>query len=262
MFLVVKLMCDMIFDNKNIDREPVRINLNDPQYPERVKVILGPKAPEHLDMIGNLALLEMPGIGFCGSRKSSEKGLNTAKDCAEQAVQNNVSVISGNAAGVDFEAHFNSLKAGGKTILVLPEGINHFRIRKALDPVWDWERVLVISQFQPNEPWGTFRAMKRNQLIIALSRVIIAIEAGDTGGTLNTGQETLKFGLPLFVVHYQDMTVDVRSGNQILLAQGATKLSKSKATNRANLTKVLENIKEDKLLKHGLPQGDMLRVTS
>ena len=249
-------MSDLSFNNRNIDRGPIRVDLNDVRYPERVKVIMGSKAPKHLDMVGNLDLFEMPGIGFCGSRKSSPKGLETAQDCAEQAAQNNASVVSGNAAGVDFEAHFNSLKAGGKTILVLPEGINHFRIKKALEPVWDWDRVLVISQFEPDEPWKAFRAMTRNKLIIALSRVMIVIEAGEKGGTLNAGKETLKYGLPRFVVQYQDMSF--ARGNQMLLDMGAQKLAKSKSTNRANLLKVFQAMKEDTLLKSQPQQGDLL----
>ncbi len=207
---------------------------------------MGNKAPKHLDVVGNTDLLNMAGLGFCGSRKSSPKGLETAQDCADQAA-NNVAVVSGNAAGVDFEAHYNCLKAGGKTILVLPEGINHFRIIKTLQSVWDWERVLVVSQFEPNEPWKAFRAMTRNQLIIALSRAMIVIEAGEKGGTLNAGKETLKSGLPLYVAQYQDMSVDAR-GNQMLLDMGALKLAKSRSTNRANLAKVFESMKEDRCL--------------
>ena len=250
-------MSDLNFDNKNIDRRPIRVEIDDALYPERVKVVMGSDAPKHLDMAGNTDILSMAGVGFCGSRKSSPKGLETALDCAEQAAHSNASVVSGNAAGVDFEAHYNCLKAGGKTILVLPEGINHFRIRKALQPVWDWDHVLVISQFQPNEPWGIFRAMMRNQLIIALSRVMIVIEAGEKGGTINAGKETLKSGLPLYVAQYQDMSADAR-GNKMLLEMGALKLAKSKSTNRANLTRVFESMKDDNILERLPQQGDLL----
>lgn len=250
-------MSDLNFDNKNIDIEPIRVELDDAKYPERVKAIMGSKAPKHLDMAGNIDLLCMAGMGFCGSRKSSPKGLETAQDCADQAAHNNVSVVSGNAAGVDFEAHYSCLKAGGKTILVLPEGINYFRIKKALKPVWDWERVLVVSQFEPSEPWKAFRAMTRNQLIIALSRVMIVIEAGEKGGTLNAGKETLKSSLPLYVAQYQDMSVDAR-GNKLLLDMGANKLAKSRSTNRANLTKAFESMLQDKLIKNKPQQGALL----
>lgn len=247
----------MSFDNQNIDQEAIRVDLEDARYPERVKVIMGSKAPKHLDIVGNMDLLCLAGLGFCGSRKSSEKGLETARDCAEQAAQNDIVVVSGNAAGVDFEAHFNCLKSGGKTILVLPEGINHFRIKKALKSVWDWERVLIVSQFEPNEPWKGYRAMARNQLIIALSRAMVVIEAGERGGTLNAGKETLKSKLPLFVAQYQDMSVDAR-GNQLLLDMGAKKLAKSKMTNRANLTKIFECIEQDQIIVECHQQGDLL----
>ena len=238
------------FHNRNIARTRLRVDLDDALYPERVKVIMGSKAPEHLDMVGNTDLLNMAGLGFSGARKSSLKGLETAQDCARQAAHNNMSVVSGNAAGIDFEAHYNCLKAGGKTILVLPEGINHFRIKKALWPVWNWECVLVVSQFEPDEPWQKFRAMTRNRLLIALSRVMLVIEAGEKGGALNAGKTTLKSGLPLYVAQYQDMSVDAR-GNQILLDMGAAKLVKSKSTNQANLAGVFECMKEDKLLQQG-----------
>ena len=250
-------MSDLDFANKKIDRDPIRVEHDDALYPERVKVVMGSKAPKYLDMIGNIDLLDMAGLGFCGTRKSSIKALETAQDCADQAARNNVPVISGNAAGVDFAAHYNCLKAGGNTILVLPEGINHFRIKKALQPVWDWERVLVVSQFRPNDSWQAFRAMKRNPLVIALSRGMIVIEVGEKGGTLNAGKETLKSGLPLYVAQYQDMSVDAR-GNEMLLYMGALKLAKSKSTDRANLKNIFESMKEDKLLKHVSLQGELL----
>lgn len=239
-------------ENKYFDRRPMRVELDNDLYPERIKIILGNKAPKHLDMLGNTGLLNIAGLGFSGSRKSSPKGLEIVQDCVDQVIKNNVIVVSGNAAGVDFAAHYNCLKAGGKTIFVLPEGINHFRIKKALQTVWDWERVLVISQFEPDEPWKAFRAMARNQLIIALSRVMIVIEADVKGGTMNTGKATLKSGLPLYVAQFQDMSFVAR-GNKLLHDMGALKLAKSKSTNRADLTNVFESVKEDKILKH-IPQ--------
>lgn len=99
--------------------------------------------------------------------------------------------------------------------------------------------------------------MTRNQLMIALSRVMIVIEAGEKGGTLNAGRETLKSKIPLYVAHYQAMSVDA-PGNQILLNDGALKLEKSRSTNRANLTRVFESMEEDNLFKNLPRQGSLL----
>ncbi|MCY4033365.1 MAG: DNA-processing protein DprA [Hyphomicrobiales bacterium] len=242
-------MSNLVFENSKIDREPFRINLDDARYPNRVKVIMGKNAPKHLDMVGNIKLLDMAGLGLCGSRHATDKSLEIARDCAEQAAQNNVSVVSGNAAGVDFKSHFNCLEAGGKTILVIPEGMNHFRIRKDLQPVWDWERVLVVSQFDVDKHWGKYRAMKRNQLVLALSRVMIVVESGEKGGSLNTGKEALKHDIPLYVTQHQDMSVSTK-GNRILLKMGARKLSKSRSSSRANLVEVFKSVEEDEVLKN------------
>ena len=230
------------------------IKLGDTDYPERIKRMIHRKAPLCLNVMGNMDILKMVGIGFCGSRHASLKGLEVAQDCAEQTVRQGFSVISGAAKGVDCKVHLSCLKEGGKTILVLSEGINHFRIKKELKPFWNWDRVLVISQFEPDDSWQSFRAMARNSLIIALSRAMFVIEAGAKGGTLAAGKETLKAGIPLYVAEYQDMP-EHAIGNQFLLEMGARKFAKSKTTQRARLEKIFKNIRDNQPLNTVSPQG-------
>ncbi len=233
--------------------ELVKIGFNDDFYPSRVKTVMGKNAPKHLYMKGNKDLLESPSVGFCGSRKSSKKGLKITKDCAEQVASQDIVVVSGNAAGVDLEAHYNSLKAGGKTIFVLPEGMNQFRVKKVLRDVWDWDNILIISQFEPEAIWRNWQAMQRNYLIIALSRVMIAIEAGETGGTLAAGLKTLELRMPLFVADYQNMLPEAK-GNAILLNKGASRLAKSRSTNLANLKRVMEYVYDDIIIQQAEQQ--------
>ena len=221
-----------------------RVEQNDSVYPKRLLTVLGNKAPNTLYLQGNVDLLNLDGIGFCGSRKSSQKGIDTVRDCAEQAATSGLTVVSGNAAGIDFEAHFHALSAGGSTILVLPEGISHFRIKRALAPAWDWERALVISQFNPDDAWKSYRAMARNQVIIGLSKAMIVIEAGEKGGTMNAGMETIKHDTPLYVAEYQDMSVDAR-GNKKLLELGGKRLARSRSTGRANMRNIFADIQRD-----------------
>ena len=211
--------------------EIVRIEPGQPGYPPAMS--LGRKAPV-LSARGNLDLLGKPGLGFCGSRKASDKGIAVTADCAEQAVKAGFTVISGAAAGVDVAAHRTALACGGSTILVLAEGIDHFRVRKELRADWDWDRVLVVSQFVPNAVWQAYRAMERNKLIIALSRAMIVIEAGATGGTLDAGLQTLAVGKPLFVADYENLDV-VAPGNADLLGRGAARLRRNRDSGRANL---------------------------
>ena len=221
-----------------------QIEQTDSAYPSRLLSVLGAKAPKTLYLQGNVNLLELDGIGICGSRKSSDKGISTVRDCVAQAAYKGLSVISGNASGVDFEAHYHALASDGTTILVLPEGINHFRIKRALAPVWDWGRTLVISQFNPDDAWKGYRAMTRNQVIIGLCKAMIVIEAGEKGGTMNAGIETLKTCTPLYVADYMDVTVEA-SGNKVLLELGGKRLARSPSTGLANMTNVFDDIDID-----------------
>ena len=80
-----------------------QVTRSDSGYPESLTTVLGNKAPEKLYLQGNVNLLKLKGIGFSGTRKPSQGGIGMARDCAGQvAKKSGFTVISGNAAGVDF----------------------------------------------------------------------------------------------------------------------------------------------------------------
>jgi DNA processing protein len=211
---------------------------SDAMYPLSLKQIFGELAAPPLSYMGNLKLLDDVGVGFCGSRKASDDGIAITTDIVEQLSFHNVVAVSGYAKGVDSAAHSAALSSNGKTVIVLPEGINHFRVRKNLEAVWDWERVLVISQFRDDFIWRADRAMERNKLIVGLSKAAIVVEAGETGGTINAGFFALKMKFPLLVVSFAD-DGGTRSGNRELLRLGAHQLNKSKTTGRAEVKPLL-----------------------
>jgi len=159
---------------------------------------------------------------MCGARKASGTGLRAARACASVAAQAGLVVVSGNAAGVDSEAHLGALEGGSSTILIIPEGALHYRARRsdALGDVDD--RVLVVSQFPPRQPWLVGGAMARNTLIAGLGEALVVIEAGSEGGTLNAGKQALRMGRPVIALEFE--SVPTPPGNAILHAQGATRL--------------------------------------
>ena len=206
-------------------------------YPIELKKSLSTNTPPILSYIGNIDLLRKRKVGFSGSRKVSEKGIEVTKDCVEQLTRKDVCIVSGYAAGVDFEAHYGALSNGGSTIVILPEGINSFRIKKEMKEVWDWNRVLVISEFKPDAPWMASRAMQRNNTIIGLSDIMVVVEAGETGGSLDAGFKTLKMDKLLFVPQY-GIVPESALGNNKLLNSEAFPIGKSSETMRANHTKM------------------------
>ncbi len=218
------------------------ISIMNTQYPKILSHALKNSTPPILSYLGNLQLLQKPSVGFCGSRKASEKSLGIAKDCAEQLVNQGVVIISGYASGVDQQVHLTALESGGFTIIVLPEGLSNFKVRKVLRDIWDWNRVLVISEFLPNAVWMASRAMQRNKTIIGLSRVMILIEAGENGGSINAGRKSLDMKRKLYVPLCESKT-GFAIGNKRLLEIGGIQLLKDKTTGKANLNKLIEDIK-------------------
>lgn len=214
------------------------ISVQDNAYPEALKNCLKNITPPVLSVIGNIDLLQKRMVAFSGSRNVSEKGIKITEDATRLLVEQDVCIVSGYAKGVDFAAHHAALKNNGSTVIILPEGINHFRIKRELKEVWDWDRVLVISEFQPHEKWMASRAMKRNNTIIGLSDVIVVVEAGVTGGSLDAGEKTLQLGKYLFVPQY-GVVPESAAGNNILLNRGAFPLKMSQETMKPNLTKMM-----------------------
>lgn len=227
-------------EDLKIKSHDVRFNtVLDQSYPVNLKSLLKLNTPPVLSMIGNINLLSNRTVGFSGSRKVSEKGVAITKDCVEQLSQEkDISIVSGYAQGVDKEAHYTALATGGSTIIILPNGISSFYVRQELKDVWDWDRVLVISEYLPKDKWSVSRAMNRNNTIIGLSDIMVVVEAGLTGGSLDAGLRTLEDNKPLYVPLYSDYP-ESALGNKVLLERGAKCIRRSRQSNRANVMALL-----------------------
>lgn len=211
------------------------ISLLDSNYPYSLKRCLSINTPPVLSYMGNLNLLDKKRVGFSGSRKVSQKGTLITKDCIEQLSEKDICIVSGYAEGVDYVAHHTALVKGASIIIVLPEGIHHFRIRKEFMNIWDWDRVLVLSEFMPDAKWTVGQAMSRNNTIIGLSDAVVVIEAGETGGSLDAGLKTIEKGKYLFVPQYREAP-DSALGNNLLINRGAFPIKMKKETGKANIS--------------------------
>lgn len=208
--------------------------LDDLLYPSMLRTSLWHNSPTVLSFMGNVNLLKKEKIGFSGSRKVSERGIWIAGDCVKQLAQDDVCVVSGYAKGVDLIALEAALRNGATSIVVLPEGISNFRIRPELRELWDWNRVLVVSEFTPHARWMVSHAMARNKTIIGLSDMMLVIEAGKTGGSLDAGLKTLQAGKALFVPRFREFP-ESAFGNLILLRNGAYALGLGRGTHHTNI---------------------------
>jgi len=198
----------------------------DSRYPKRLLSVRN--SPPILYAWGNTALLNTTGIGICGSRNPSVDGLRHARRFGRFAAQLHLTLISGYAGGTDTEAHLGALEGKGSTIMVLANGIANFRMKTAFKDFNNLsERVLLLSQFGPTQRWIVGTAMERNKVICGIADGLVIVEAGASGGTLNTGRECLHQGKPLWVIQYQ-RPKETAAGNEILIQEGAIPLHTEK----------------------------------
>lgn len=190
-------------------------------YPERLHAAA--QAPPLLFYWGSIDALHSDAIGMCGARESSQAGLEAARKCGEEVARTGLTVVSGYARGVDTETHLGALNAGGRTIVVLAEGFNHFRRKRSFGGIeWDPDKMLVLSQFPPGQSWNVGAAMTRNTVIVGLALGLVVVEAAEKGGTLNAGLRAVEMKRPVLALDFAGGTP---RGNQILFERGAVKVS-------------------------------------
>src|SRR3989344_7660180 len=84
------------------------------------------KPPSRLFAQGNLDLLHRhPRAGIVGARKFTSYGREVTVNIASALAREGVTIVSGLAIGVDSIAHKACLDNGGKTIAVLPSGLQN-----------------------------------------------------------------------------------------------------------------------------------------
>jgi DNA processing protein len=98
------------------------LTLEDPDYPALLREL--PDAPPVLYVRGSLSASDRWAVAIVGTRKAGNYGLDMAFQLGSDLAREGIAVISGLALGIDAAAHKGALEGGGRTIAVLPCGID------------------------------------------------------------------------------------------------------------------------------------------
>lgn len=196
------------------------LTYDDINFPDMLRNIIDP--PYVLYIKGEIMNWDrlLP-IGVVGTRKSTDYGKLVTNRISRDMTKMGITVVSGMARGLDMEAAWAALRAGGKTIAVLGSGIDviYPPENKALyDEIC--EHGAVITEYPPgSEPLGG-HFPERNRIIAGLSKGIVVTEAPAKSGSLITAKYALENGRDVFAVpgnifdeHY--------AGTNGLIQQGA-----------------------------------------
>lgn len=166
-------------------------------------------------------LFVLPRVAIVGSRKPSPYGVSVTEKLSTDLARAGVVIVSGLAFGVDITAHKAALQVDGKTIAVLPSGLeavypaSHARIARDIS-----RNGLLVSEYEPTHKPMHFDFLDRNRLIAGFSDFVIVTEATEKSGSLNTAAHALKMGIPVGAVP-GPITNSLSSGTNWLIQQGA-----------------------------------------
>ena len=197
----------------------VVVTVLDDGYPAPLKHIHDPPLVVYLK--GAWTEADQTAVGIVGSRRASVYGQQTAERLAYELAIRGVTIVSGLARGIDAAAHRGALKAHGRTIAVLGNGLaaiyppEHDKIAEEIA-----EHGAVLSEYPMRmEPFAQ-NFPRRNRLISGLSLGVVIVEAAKRSGALITADCALEQGREVFAVPGKVDSLTSQGTNQ-LLKQGA-----------------------------------------
>jgi len=171
----------------------------DAEYPPPLENI--PDPPSLLYCKGRLEPRDQLAISVVGSRHGTPYGARVAERLAGGLARVGITVVSGLARGIDAAAHRGALKAGGRSIAVLANGLasvyppEHADLARALTEAGGLVSEMPMLQVPLA---GLFT--QRNRIISGLSLGVVVVEATPRSGSLSTAHHAMEQNREVFAV--------------------------------------------------------------
>ena len=198
------------------------ITIKDKRYPELLGKI-GKDAPEKIYYKGNWdSEIFKNCLAVVGSRRLTSYGRKITEQLVTEIASAGVTIVSGFMYGGDEAAHKAAAEAGGRTIAVMPCGIDmiHPEYQEELYNKILENKGLIISEYEGKFPPANWTYPRRNRIVAGLSKAVLIVEAGLNSGTLITAEFAKKFGRKIFAVP-GPLTSEVSKGTAQLIKEGA-----------------------------------------
>lgn len=199
--------------------------IEDAGYPAHLKEIYDP--PFLLYSMGDLSILDKPAIGIVGSRDNTLYGNNAIGQIVRGLVEENVTIVSGLALGVDSAAHRATLDFKGKTAAVVANGLDtvYPAMNRQLAADILSAGGLIITESAPGTDTRPFRFLQRNRIISGVTQATIVVEAGLKSGALSTARHAISQGRDVLAVPGPINSPQSLGPNQLILDGAVPALS-------------------------------------
>jgi DNA processing protein len=232
------------------------VDIDDKRYPKALKEalsVLQPSlGPKKLYYKGNWDEdIFKNCLAVVGSRRLTSYGRRATEQIVSEIAAAGITIVSGFMYGGDEAAHSACVKAGGRTIAVMPCGIDriHPENQKDLYNKILENNGLIISEYESDAQPQTFTYIQRDRIVAGFSKAVLVTEASLNSGSLITASYAKKFGRKIFALPGQIFS-DVSKGTLRLIKEGAEPVAE--ANDILSYFKVLIN---EKRIKSAAPAG-------
>tara|TARA_Y100001934_G_scaffold229894_1_gene277157 strand:+ start:2250 stop:3158 length:909 start_codon:yes stop_codon:yes gene_type:complete len=200
--------------------------ITDDGYP--IKLTRIPDPPPVLWVKGDMGSLDsISSIAVVGTRNPTDKGGICCERITRVLTEKGSVIVSGLAVGCDAIAHRSCLREGGKTVAVLPSGVDIVTPEKHQNLAKSIMRNggVLLSEYAPGTKARRSSFIQRNRVQSSLSDAVVIIQAGAKSGTMETAKFCIAQKRSLYCVDAAILEKGSESeGNRILIGQGATPL--------------------------------------
>lgn len=202
--------------------EVKRVSRGSPDYPSLLERLHKP--PDYLFYKGLKlqCFLDKPRVAVVGSRNMTSYGRQVTRELVAKLAERGIVIVSGLALGVDAEAHQTALEHGCPTIAVLPTPVERPapRANQQLAQQIARQGGCLLSMYPANMSPLKLHFLERNQLVAALSDVVVIVEAAERSGSLHTAEFAHQLGVSVMAVP-GNITCTTSVGTNQLIASGA-----------------------------------------
>lgn len=202
-----------------------RRNLQHSHYPLQLRE-LGIDAPDAYWQRGEIELSSLldnhPFVTLTGARAATSYGEHVAMDLASELAYRRVGIVTGSAYGIDIAVIRAVLAAQGHVIVVLSSGLDNVYPKAnevALKRVVE-EGGLVVSTEEMNAIPNRTRFLRRNQIMAALGKGTVIVEAGIRGGSMDVADNARALNRAVMAVP-GPVTSALSAGTHKLIRDGA-----------------------------------------
>jgi len=167
-------------------------------------------------------------LAVVGSRHLTFYGRKSTEQLVTQAAAVGITIVSGFMYGGDEAAHSATVKCGGRTIAVMPCGIDviHPPQHKKLYQEILENNGLIISEYEGDFLPQQWSYVQRDRIVAGLSKAVLVTEAALNSGSLITAGYAKKYGRKIFALPGQ-ITSELSRGTLKLIKEGAEPVSEA-----------------------------------